>query len=92
MVFAGKPGKIMTNIGQYNLSRGRDAEICIDNTRSKMAYPVTPLNLRILSSDVRLEFGKYSFRNEAAKPIIINEVRRGIYCLAEECMSYLFIQ
>jgi len=53
-VFAGKLSKIMTNISQYSFSKGRDAEIHIDDAQSKMTLTVTALNLRILSSDVFL--------------------------------------
>jgi hypothetical protein len=44
----------MTIISQYSLSRGRDAEISIDDAPSKMTHVATPLNLRIVSSDVFL--------------------------------------
>ena len=44
----------MTNISQNSLSRGRDAEISVDEAPSKMTHIVNPMNLRILSSDAFL--------------------------------------
>jgi hypothetical protein len=42
----------MTSISHYSLSRGPDAEIPIDDALGKMIQAVTPLNLRMLSSDI----------------------------------------
>jgi hypothetical protein len=65
VVFVGKLSKIMTNISQYSLSRGRDAEVSIDDTeQDESRSNATELNNsvfrrlprqrhRIITSEVR---------------------------------------